>query len=283
MSFDLDTVITSAIKANEFINLDKLEELTVKEDQVDCPVVHRFSPGVYIREVFIPADTFAIGHRQRKEHLNIFLAGRVMMLNEDGTTSELVAPMIFTGKPGRKCGYISEDVVWLNVYPTDERDIETLEKMFLDKTPVVEDEVKHVNRTIDHEDFKKVIAEYGFDEKTVRLQSENLDDRIDFPYGGYSVIVSDSDIEGRGLFATANFKAGQDIAPGRIGKYRTPAGIYTNHSISNNAEFIRRNDDIIMVAVKDIHGMAGGFKGDEITVNYRDSLKLQLGGNKCLE
>ena len=62
-----------------------LEKEFLKQEQVDCPVVHRFGPNIYIREVTIPAGTLSIGHYQKTEHLNIMLAGRVTMVNDDGS------------------------------------------------------------------------------------------------------------------------------------------------------------------------------------------------------
>jgi len=77
-----------------------LEAEFLKQPQVDCSVVHRFGPGIYIREVTIPADTFSIGHCQTATHLNIMLAGRVTMVNPDGSHTELVAPQTFVSGPG---------------------------------------------------------------------------------------------------------------------------------------------------------------------------------------
>ena len=34
----------------------RLESAFLKEEQVDCPVTHHFGPGVYIREVLLPAE-----------------------------------------------------------------------------------------------------------------------------------------------------------------------------------------------------------------------------------
>ncbi len=260
-----------------------LEQAMLKEPQVDCPVIHRFGPGIYIREVFLPADTFAVGHKQRTEHLNIFLTGKVVMLDDEGNTDELVAPMIFVSPPGRKVGYIVEDVVWLNVYSTSETDVEILENIFLDKSGLMEDEIKHLTHTIDNQDYVRVLEEYGFDEVTARSQSENTSDQMEFPYGGYKVAVSKSDIEGRGLFATATIVKGEEIAPARLGGKRTPAGVYTNHSISPNAEMVERGEDIYLCAIKDIVGCAGGFLGEEITINYRQALNLQIGELRCRE
>ena len=102
-------------------DVERIEQFMLSEQQVECPVIHRYGPGVYIRELKIPAGTLAVGHHQNFEHTNIMLKGRVTMLHDDGSTTELVAPALFIGKPGRKIGYIHEDMVWLNVYATNEQ------------------------------------------------------------------------------------------------------------------------------------------------------------------
>ena len=255
----------------------------LKHDQAPCPVYHHFSPGLYIRELNMAAGTLAIGHCQKTEHLNIFLKGKVSVYNDDGTTSLLEAPMIFTGKPGRKCGLVQEDVVWLNVYPTDETDIEKLEAMFLDKSDGWKDnQQKHDDNTEDRDDFKSVLEEYGFTEETVRLQSENIEDQVCFPAGSYRVGVFDSPIEGKGLFATADIKAGEIIAPARIGGRRTPAGRYTNHAKNCNAVMENMGEFVQLKAIKDIAGCQGGSLGDEITIDYRNALELK-GLKPCQE
>jgi len=255
--------------------VDALEVEMLKGEQVECPVYHHFSPGLYVREVNLPAGCVAIGHRQKTEHLNIFLKGKVSIVNDDGTTSLLEAPLLFTGQPGRKCGYVHEDVVWLNVYPTTETDIEALESMFLDKSANWKDsQIKAAERISDREDFKRIIKELGFTEETVRAQSEDETDQIPFPSGSYRVAVCASQIEGRGLFATANIKAGEYIAPARIAGKRTPAGRYTNHAKTPNAKMEREGGGMCLVAIHDIQGMRGGLIGDEITVHYGDVYKL---------
>jgi len=262
--------------------MDKLEVAMLQQPQVECPVYHHLSPGLYIREVNMPAGIVALGHYQKTEHLNIFLKGRVSMVGDNGEVTELRAPMIFTGHPGRKCGYIHEDVVWLNIYPTTETDIETLENTFVDKS----DNWKSIqslsiaSRIADREDYYKALSEYGISEDDVRRQSENESDMIPFPSGSYGVGVFDSCIEGRGLFATSPFKIGDIIAPARIGVNRTPAGRFTNHSAAPNAEFVSIGNDIVLVATSDIAGCHGGQLGHEITVDYRKTMEL-VGGKKC--
>lgn len=263
-----------------------LPQLTEREmlamEQVECPVIHRFGPGVYIREVLIPAGTFAVGHHQNFEHQNIMLKGRVTVQNEDGSTSELVAPTIFVGKPGRKVGYIHEDVVWLNVYATTETDVEKLEAMLITKSAdwletQAGKQLELLKNHIDDADYRQVLVEFGFSEERARAIAHNEADLVELPYGGYKIMVSDSPIEGKGLFATASIAPGEIIAPARIGGKRTIAGRYTNHSLVPNAEMVlRESGDIDLVATMPIGGCRGGQRGDEITINYRSALALQI-------
>lgn len=260
-----------------------LEKEFLKEEQVDCPVVHRFGPGIYIREVTIPAGAFSIGHYQTTEHLNIMLAGRVTMVNEDGSKTELQAPQVFVSKPGRKIGYIHEKMVWQNVYATDETDVEKLEAMFLRKSITWQESQKsqELLLTLDHStdiaDYYLAIAEFGFDHETVRKQTENLEDQIPMLFGNYKMMVANSKIDGKGVFATANIEPGEIIAPARIDGKRTPAGRYTNHAKNINAIMVLRdNGNIDLVAKKAIKGCHGGNLGEEITIDYRQALSLAI-------
>lgn len=260
-----------------------LEKHFLNEKQADCPVTHIFAPNIYIRQVAIPAGTFSIGHYQTTEHLNIMLKGRVTMVNEDGSHSELVAPQTFVAKPGRKIGYIHEDMIWQNVYSTNETDVEKLEAMFLHKSITWQEHQKSQNLllTLDHSsdvaDYYLAIAEYGFDHETVRKQTENLEDQIPMPFGDYKIMIADSKIDGKGVFATGNIAEGEVIAPARIDGKRTPVGRYTNHSKNINAIMVLRdNGNIDLVAKKAITGCQGGNLGQEITIDYRQAISLAI-------
>jgi hypothetical protein len=269
--------------------LDNIPELTVgtlekammAETQVECPVIHRFGPGTYIREVFLPAGSLAIGHYQNFEHTNVFLRGSVNILNDDGSHTVLKAPLIFVGKPGRKIGYITEDVTWLNIYATDETDINKLEAHFLTKSENwAEDQlnfehIDHFKVQMDHDDFCCAIKELGLSVEEVRKQAEISTDMTELPYGDYKIKVDTSSIEGQGLFATARIEPDEEIAIARIGGQRTIAGRYTNHSAAANAKMIKNhNNDIVLVATKVIDGCRGSHNGSEITIDYREAYKL---------
>lgn len=266
--------------------IQTVERGFLEQEQVDCPVVHRFGPGIYIREVHIPAGTMSIGHYQTTEHLNVMLKGKVIMINADGSKITVEAPQTFVSPPGRKVGVILEDMIWQNIYATDETDIEKLEATYLKKSITFNEHLKAQNMLLtydnseEHEDYYKAIAEFGFDHKTVREQTEDTSDQIPFPLGGYKVMVANSKIDGKGLFATGNFKEGEVIAPTRIDGKRTPAGRYTNHSKKPNAVMVLKdNGDVDLVATRDISGCKGGQTGEEITVDYRQVLSLSIRRN----
>lgn len=282
---DVAQILRNAVKAG---GIEQAERELMHLPQADCPVAHYFGPSIYIREVRLPAGILAIGHRQKHEHMNIMVKGRVLMVGDNGEPIERCAPLIYVGKPGRKIGVVLEDVVWQNIYATDERDVEKLEAMLLDKSPAfLEADAQrllqaHDERQRDREDFACVLEEYGFDLATAVAQSENESDQNGWPDGIANVVVSDSPIHGKGIFCSAPVEAGEVIAPARIGGMRTPAGRYTNHSAEPNAAMVMDADgDINLVALRPIGGMRGGIKGEEVTVNYRRSLET-IGVKKCL-
>ncbi len=278
------------VKENFELNTDNLtldekikiiEPLMLDMEQVSCPVTHHFSPGICIREVRMPAGTTAIGHHQNFAHMNNFIKGKVLMLMEDGTTKEIKAPMTFIGNPGRKIGYIVEDVIWQNIYPTDETDVETIEKTYLTKSDEflnsteAKENLKQLECIQNNNDYTMLLDELKISEELVRTQSENEDDQIPFPSGAYKIKVAKSTIEGKGVIATAQISENELIAPARINGMRTPAGRFTNHSPVPNAMMVKNNNgDIDLVAIKDISGCKGGLDGEEVTVDYRQVLSI---------
>lgn len=263
----------------EFI--ERAEAKMLGMEQASCEVIHRFGPGLYIRELRMKAGTFAIGHRQTTKHMNVMLCGRAIMLNPDGSTTELIAPQTFVSEPGRKIGYIVEDIVWQNIYATDKTDIDELESIYLEKSPVFMDdfENKRAISVLEHHasrsDYERMLVELGVTEEIVRAQSECTDDFIEMPEPVHPYRIVNSPIEGKGYFLTADAGSGDILAPAKIEEKRTPAGRYVNHSNTPNARMFPCEDGgIYLVAIKDIYGCRGGDNGQEVTVNYRESVKL---------
>lgn len=256
-------------------HVGEVEKIMLEEEQVECNVYHHFHKGLYVREVHIPKGTFVIGHYHKTEHLNVFLKGKATFIDYDGNVATMEAPMMFSSQPGRKIAFAIEDMVWQNIFPTDEKNIEKIEAMYLDKSDCFMELQGGEKRQEDIDDFRKVLDEYGITEEYVRETSENEEDQTAFPNGVTTVGIFESNIEGKGLFTMASIKKGDVIVAGRIGDKRTPAGRYVNHAISPNAEPIDTENGVDFVAIRDIEGCKGGFMGEEITIDYRQGLNLK--------
>lgn len=267
------------VALRDLLSLEKPEQTLLQLPQAECSVVHHFGPGVCIREVFMPAGTLAIGHKQKFDHLNIMLRGKVMIVTDDGGTQVLTAPMIFTGKAGRKIGYVLEDMVWQNIYSTELTDPSAVEAAFIEKSEDwLQDQqaklaVEKLSRAEDYNDYFKLLDECGISHELARQQSEN---EYDQKWVQSQITrVAESPIEGKGLFLTSPVKSGGIICAARINGYRTQGGRFTNHSKTPNAKMVKLpNGDINLVALIDIEGCKGGAVGTEITIDYRQALAL---------
>ncbi len=94
---------------------------------------HHFAPGVYIRELRIPAGTCLTGKIHRGAHLNIISAGRIAVLTEHGIV-ELSAPCTLRSDAGiKRVGFAIEDTVWscIHANPDDCTDMTKLEARFI--------------------------------------------------------------------------------------------------------------------------------------------------------
>jgi hypothetical protein len=115
---------------------DRVEAECLLEPQVDCPLVHHFGPGIYVREVFMPAGTLVVGHCHKLAHLNVFLSGSLALLDDAGGFKVLHAPFLFVSPPGRKMAWTITDCTWQNIVATEETDIDALELLMFDKSAV---------------------------------------------------------------------------------------------------------------------------------------------------
>lgn len=106
--------------------------------QVHCPVTHYFAPGVYLREIFMPAGTIVIGKIHKTEHFNLIERGRCAIRHDDGHVEILQAPLTFVSKAGvQKVLYIEEDTVWKTIHVTPETDLGKLEDILIERPAIV--------------------------------------------------------------------------------------------------------------------------------------------------
>jgi len=114
-------------------NLEDIEAQILSQEQVECPVVHHFGPGVYMREALFPKGSLGIGHKHKHAHTCMLLRGTLAMLVDDEIVI-IEAPYIYTAPPGRKMWYAIEDSSFLNILPTEETDLLKIEEQFVEKS-----------------------------------------------------------------------------------------------------------------------------------------------------
>lgn len=114
--------------------VEKLESVIEQAPQVDCPVRHHFAPGIYAREMTIPAGVVLTGAVHKTEHLNIVVRGHILATTDDGAR-ELRGGDVFTSKPGTKrAGYAVEETVWITIHATTETDLDKLVEQLTEST-----------------------------------------------------------------------------------------------------------------------------------------------------
>lgn len=99
--------------------MDNAELFISRLPTVDPGIKHLFSPGVYIRKMWVPAGAMMISKVHRTQHPFIVSKGRILVY--DGIHEAVILKAHYNGitMPGtRRLGIALEDTVWLNIHPT---------------------------------------------------------------------------------------------------------------------------------------------------------------------
>ncbi len=103
----------------------RLERSMVSLPQVDCPIRHHFAPGVYAREITIPAGTVVVGVVHKTDNLIIVSMGHLRIVTDDGT-AEVRAGDTITCKAGTKNAvWALENSRWTNLLPNPDNITDT--------------------------------------------------------------------------------------------------------------------------------------------------------------
>lgn len=95
-------------------------------EQAEVPTTHHFAPGLYVREMFIPADTFLTGAVHKTEHIAIFV-GDITVWTEEGM-KRLTGYHRVLSKPGAKrVGYAHADTWCTGFFPTNKTNVAEIE------------------------------------------------------------------------------------------------------------------------------------------------------------
>lgn len=111
------------IDAIEKLMSDAVKDTSGKYKLIDCPLKHTFTPGLYSREIFMPAGILVTSEIHKTQHQFVISQGVVTVaLMENGKViSEETheAPYQGVTKPGTKrLLYIHEDCIWTTFHST---------------------------------------------------------------------------------------------------------------------------------------------------------------------
>lgn len=114
--------------------VDYLEEAIRRQlPPIDLEPVHHFAPGIYARELTIPAGVLLTGKIHRTTHLNIVSQGSIVVWSETEGTRRIDAPFAFVASPGtRRIGFALTDTVWTTIHATDLTDLDELEQVLIE-------------------------------------------------------------------------------------------------------------------------------------------------------
>lgn len=127
--------------------MDRLElGMLASAPAVDLPVEHRFTPGLYIRTIHMPAGTLLTSKIHRTEHPYVVTRGRVSVYIPDRGVEHLEAGHMGITQAGtRRLLYIHEDTVWTTFHPNpdDVEDLEVIEERLIERRELPDGRTAH--------------------------------------------------------------------------------------------------------------------------------------------
>lgn len=136
---------------------DKIEQFLATFDQkVDMPITHRFTPHMYIREIFMPKGFYVTSRIHLTEHPFTISKGKVRVKIGETEWITLQAPHTGITLAGtRRLLETIEDCVWTTYHVTDETDPDKLvDLLYADHY----DHISHVRDFKDNTNSTQVFA-----------------------------------------------------------------------------------------------------------------------------
>jgi hypothetical protein len=111
-------------------------------EQAELPLKHSFAPGVYAREMEIPAGTLLIGKIHKHRHHNFLMKGSIIVLTETNGVELLQAPLMIVSEEGtQRIGYAVTDTVWTTIHENKDNSEDLI---VIEERTVVKDKAKYL-------------------------------------------------------------------------------------------------------------------------------------------
>ena len=149
--------------------VDMLEAAMMENmELVDCPLVHLFTPKMYIRQIFMEAGTLLTSRIHNTTHPYCVSMGEVRVQIDLGEWVTIKAPYLgVTQKGTRRVLYILEPTIWQTFHPLDfitgeENDWDEEEKRKLVEkieNMILEPHINAITGTDIHKDYLEAIKQ----------------------------------------------------------------------------------------------------------------------------
>ena len=136
------------------------------DELIDGPLVHKFTEGMYIREIFMPAGSLWTSKIHKTEHPYVVSYGKVAVSIDADEWYEITAPYTGITTPGtRRVLYILEDCIWTTFHRIDgmkseynnlsEEEIEKIVEGIEDK--ILQPHVNQITGTDVGKEYKEIL------------------------------------------------------------------------------------------------------------------------------
>jgi hypothetical protein len=117
MICQIELAMEAAMAAEKFVNTADSYALS-----------HRFTKGLYVREIFIPAGHLVVGRIHKDEHYNVITKGAVSVLTEGDGLQFLQGSVSMISPAGcKRVLFTHEDTWWTVTHVTELTDLDEIE------------------------------------------------------------------------------------------------------------------------------------------------------------
>lgn len=125
-----DEMLSRAVACPE---INALEAKLAKWPQQHLPLHHLMTPGLYVREIFIPKGTLCTSKIHRTTHPFVVSKGIISVWSPESGVVHYSAPFTGVTKPGtRRVLFAHEDTIWSTFHPTTETNLKRIEEQIIE-------------------------------------------------------------------------------------------------------------------------------------------------------
>lgn len=237
--------------------INSIEEENRKRPQVKIEVIERFIGSMYTREMLVPKGVGITSRVYKRGYVDIMLSGDMTIEDTNGVYT-LTGYNVLEGTTGRKrVGVANEDTRWITVHdgfdiktnPIEDISFETLE------------EYNEFTVSLAKISYSQFLSEFNLKDEDIKSESENEPYKEIYSDEFY---VAESKINGKGVFASRRFVAGEIIGIMIEEGNKTQLGRFVNHSGYPNTNYMGNN----LIVTRSID------TGQELTISYNLSGRL---------